>query len=131
MKEARRAARRGREVCGLIVSTDNYHLDLLPVRNTSRQLGSFQITPEWWRIARRSGGFHERDVVGTYHSHPVWTAEPGESDIEGTWDNALMLILACNRWRNETRLWRVHGGEASPIPLAVVASTFSDQRPAD
>jgi proteasome lid subunit RPN8/RPN11 len=121
MKDARRVASRHREICGLLVSTDNYRLRLLPVRNTSKRLGSFEITPSWWRIARRSGGFHDRDVVGTYHSHPASPPEPGESDIAGTWEGALMLILNCNHWHYEARLWRVRGGAAHPVPLAAVA----------
>lgn len=87
----------------------------MPVRNSARRLGAFEMVPSWWRIALRSNAVAAGQVVGTYHSHPASPAEPGEGDIARTWDGALNLIFA--PWGKRVRLWQVRGGCAYPIRL--------------
>lgn len=114
VKQALRAAKRGREVCGLLVR-ENGFLRLLPVKNTTKRLGSFEIVPNWSRISLQANRVAAGRVVGTYHSHPASPAEPRPGDIAGTWNRAFMLIIAC--WGERVRLWQVRGDIAHPINL--------------
>jgi proteasome lid subunit RPN8/RPN11 len=112
-KMAQRSAFQGIEICGALVLTDRDRIRLVPVINASKEMGSFSITPHRLQIAIAKKNLHMSRVVGTYHSHPAWRAEPGSSDIEGTWNGALMLIFAC--LFNDIKLWRIWNGEAKMI----------------
>lgn len=114
IREAERAAKKGQEICGLLV-LERDRLHLVPVKNATKELGRFEIWPNWWRVAMRAGSYEERSVVGTYHSHIPGSAEPGEGDIHGAWENQLMLIISA--WWKETRLWRIRKGSALPVRL--------------
>ena len=114
IRKAQRAAKRGREVCGLLIHAGGF-LRLVPVRNATNGLGGFEIVPSWCRISLRAKGVSAGKIVGTYHSHPASSAEPGPGDIAGTWDGAFMLILAT--WGERERLWQICGGRASPVGL--------------
>ena len=111
-KSAKRAAFRGKEVCGLLVRLNN-RLLLIPVTNATKEPGSFWITPRYWLIALAANQLDSKQVEGTYHSHPFSPAEPGEGDIASACQGSLMLIFSC--WDNEARLWRIQDGKAKPV----------------
>ena len=58
----------GREICGFLVD-NGYFIELIPLQNTQTKGG------------------------GTFHSHPTYLAEPGESDIKFAVDDSLMLVI--------------------------------------
>ena len=114
LREARRAHRAvsGAEICGLIVDT-GFHLSLVQVRNASRRCWSFVFArPDVRRIVTAAEVLGQK-VVGTFHSHPVATARPGESDIANAVDNSLMLIFDCAGCSG--RLWRIRNGRAREV----------------
>ena len=115
-RQAKRASRLGREICGLLINCGN-HIQLLPVHNPTNSLGSFEIKPSWFRICLRANAVSASKIVGTYHSHPASPAEPGLGDIAGTWDGAYMLIIADEGER--ARLWQIQDGKASSVRLTV------------
>jgi proteasome lid subunit RPN8/RPN11 len=53
------------------------------------------------------------EVVGTFHSHPLWLAEPDEGDIINAENNSLMLIIGCST--REAKLWSIKNGKASEL----------------
>ena len=108
------AAPAGCEICGVLVANGRC-LELIRMRNLSKRPGSFQLS---LRRARKLGkAAHRIDhrLVGTFHSHPVSSAEPGASDIAGAFKGQLMLIISC--WDKESKLWRIHKSKATPVPL--------------
>jgi proteasome lid subunit RPN8/RPN11 len=103
------AAKRHREVCGLLVHFDGA-LCLVPVRNSSHEMGSFETTYRNRLISMRRHNYSSARIVGNYHSHPLSPPIPGRSDIDGSWDGALMLIGSA--WDRSIRLWRIKRGRA-------------------
>ncbi len=116
MRTAMRAGKRHREVCGLLVRSGN-RLQLIPVKNASRDLGSFLITPRNWVDALAAKHLHSNQVLGTYHSHPASPPEPGESDIAGSSERSLMLIYACTT--RKAKLWLIRNDLAKRVCLIV------------
>lgn len=114
VKRAQRAAKRGREICGILIN-ENGHLGLLPVKNTASKCGAFKIIPSWCRISLRANAVEAGKIVGSYHSHPASSSEPGPGDIAGTYNGAYMLIIAC--YNAETHLWQVNNGKAFSVSL--------------
>lgn len=45
-------------------------------------------------------------------------AIPGESDIAGAEEGALMLIVSC--WKKDVRLWRIRKGKAKEVPYSLI-----------
>jgi proteasome lid subunit RPN8/RPN11 len=109
LKEARRNAKDGVEVCGLMVDT-RFHISLVPTRNVSRRTGSFVVSVLDVRRIVHASEILGQQVVGTFHSHPIGFAKPGPSDIANTVDGSLMLILDCIV--NEGVLWRIKSGRS-------------------
>ena len=114
VKQAQKAAKRGKEICGVLLN-ENDRLRLLPVRNAAGRCGAFEIMPSWCRIALRANSADAGKIIGTYHSHPASLAEPGPSDVAGTWNGALILIIDC--CGASAKLWRVCGDRASQLWL--------------
>ena len=95
-----------REVCGLLV--DNGHfLQLVEVRNTCRRPCGFCLHRGDWRGVDKSCDRRGNAVVGTFHSHILSPAKPGDADIKGAEDGSLMLIL--DTIERNVRLWRIRG----------------------
>ena len=86
------ATKGGREICGLLID-NGYFIELLPTKNKNRKGGGFEFYPEEIRdinvISQKVG--HE--IVGTYHSHPLYIASPCRTDIANAVDDSIMLII--------------------------------------
>lgn len=117
LKEARRVAQDGTEVCGMIVDT-GAHLSLVPVKNVSRRPGSFVLSAQDVRRIVRAAEVLGQNVVGTFHSHPAYFAKPGPSDIASAPDGSLLLILDCIG--NEGALWRVKSERSRQLKFGFV-----------
>ncbi len=57
-------------------------------------------------------------VIGTFHSHIYGGAKPGKSDIAGTWDGYLMLII--NTLYKDIKLWRIKNNRAYPLSFEIL-----------
>lgn len=113
---ASQSAKRCMEVCGLLVA-EHSRLQLIPVHNASQEILSFAVWKQWVQIALRAANCPASRVVGTYHSHPISGAVPGESDIAGIKNGSLMLIAATLPM--EYKLWRINDLTAIPMQLIV------------
>jgi len=107
-----RSAKIGFEVCGLLVAKHS-EIELIPVRNSARKMGSFEMWGHWQQISLRAANCSASRVVGSYHSHPWAGPEPGDSDIAGmTKKGSLMLIISVLPL--ECKLWRIEGTKITP-----------------
>lgn len=59
------------------------------------------------------------EVVGTFHSHPFSSAQPGRTDIKGADAGSLMLIFDCTI--RDVRLWRIQNGRAYAVGFELVS----------
>lgn len=110
----KRAKDGDREICGLLVFNGLF-LDLLQTENKSRRGGSFSFYAKEYDHLERCAQALGYEVVGTFHSHPLWVAKPSEGDLNGALDNSLMLIIDC--MDRNARLWHVRNRKASEIKL--------------
>ena len=107
-KLARRAyyakSKGNREVCGLIVD-DGKSLDLEFCENIAKGGGKWQISVDEQNEKMIKNVNKGKEIVGTFHSHPLSEAKPGDADIKN--NHGLMLIrdvIGC-----ETKLWKITG----------------------
>lgn len=82
----------GQEICGLIVD-NGYFLELIQVRNKIKQGGAFAFYSSEIKAVQKSVNILQHEIVGVFHSHPLFIAEPSEIDIENAIDDSLMLII--------------------------------------
>ena len=120
MRQAVRAGKRNREICGLLLA-QHFRLTFVPVKNSATQIGSFEMWYPWIEIALKNDTSGAYSIVGSYHSHPVSDAIPGQSDIEGARLKSLMLILAC--WDQKVGLWQIHSNYAQKVILCIYRGT--------
>jgi proteasome lid subunit RPN8/RPN11 len=110
-------AENAREVCGLLI--DNGHfLQLRETRNISKREGSFQLDMREIRSIEKAADKLNLEVVGTFHSHIVWFAKPGEADIEGAENDSLMLLV--DSMDKDIKLWRVKNKRAYPLSYEII-----------
>jgi proteasome lid subunit RPN8/RPN11 len=120
LREARTAARDGyRETCGLLVD-NGYFLELVPIRNRARRPGRFVLDGPRTRASVRATRQLGWRVVGTFHSHPWSTAEPGAGDIAGALRGSLMLVVDCIE--GHAKLWRIGKNTARAVGFDAVES---------
>jgi proteasome lid subunit RPN8/RPN11 len=102
----------GGEIAGLIVD-NGYCLDLIGCKNKSRRGGGFAFYYQEVRRIVNAAKTLNYEAVGTFHSHPVGLAEPGDSDIANAPDDSLMLIIDCTN--RGARLWHIKRGQAKQL----------------
>lgn len=108
----------GREICGLLVDT-GYFIKPIQLDN-KRPAGGYEFYVRQVRKIKVIAEALGCEIVGTFHSHPAYTARPGDSDIAGAPNDSLMLIIdVCDR---DYALWRVYNGRASRIRLTLLVS---------
>ncbi len=109
------AKRDGREIVGLIVDNGLY-LELIDCQNKLRRGGGFAFYYPEVRRNVRAAELLGHEVVGTFHSHPVGLAEPGDGDIaSAVRPSQLMLIIDC--MTRKVALWRIKDGNARKLVL--------------
>lgn len=82
-------------------------------RNTRRRPGGFVLSCLDVRKIVAAAKVLGQEVVGTFHSHPLGVAEPGQSDIDHAVDDSLMFVFDC--LGRVGRLWRIKGGKACSL----------------
>jgi proteasome lid subunit RPN8/RPN11 len=117
LRDASSAARRERELCGLLVDTGHF-LALVRVRNTTRRKSGFALDQERWSQIERAARTLGATVVGTWHSHVVSEARPGDGDVRGAYSGDLMLIF--DTVGGIARLWRIRRGRAYPVKFGLI-----------
>jgi len=102
----------GTEIRGLLVHT-GHCLSFARTRNSSRRAGGFVLSRMDVRRIVAAAKALDHEVVGTFHSHPLGLAKPGQSDIDHAVDDSLMFIFDC--LGKVGRLWRIKRGKAQSL----------------
>jgi proteasome lid subunit RPN8/RPN11 len=101
-----------REVGGLVLSDDGFHLKLAFLTNQASRPGQFLIKEPAYEAAKDRAERLGESILGTFHSHPISEAIPGAGDIKNAHKDIknglsgpLMLIYdVCGR---EAKLWEI------------------------
>lgn len=93
------------EVCGALVAGRTGQLELWFLKNAINRPGSVSLSERDLRRARRKARLEGKRVLGTFHSHPVWVAVPGRTDIKTARVGSVDLIYDVCGWT--ARLWRI------------------------
>ena len=80
------------EICGLLVDNE-YFLELIKVENKRKDPGGFSFYSNEIRLIEKATVKLNHKITGTFHSHPISIAEPGDSDVRSCVDDSLMLII--------------------------------------
>lgn len=110
------ASTRQREVCGLLLF-NGHTLDLLECANAARRRGGFQLRLSDVKQVEMAARRLRWKVVGTFHSHIEWIAEPGPSDIAGAYRSLMLIVDTLDR---SARLWRIVGKRAHELKYELV-----------
>jgi len=107
----------GKEVCGLILDT-GYFLELIQVKNKIKRGGSFAFYVDEVTKIENAVSLLSFKIVGTFHSHPYYSAKPGERDLSAVEDGELMLIIDC--LDKEAVLWKVKNKSAKKVKFELI-----------
>ena len=92
------AAAHPRECCGLVTGKPGLIEALVPARNVSpHPETSFEIDPGTLMRTHREIRDVQRHVVGHYHSHPNFSAEPSPRDAARATHNGEVWIIVAGR----------------------------------
>lgn len=98
------ARKDGSEICGLLID-NGYFIELIRCKNKSKKGGGFQFYFNEINLLKKAVGKLDHEIIGTFHSHPYYLAEPGESDIANALDDSYMLIF--DALDKEACLWHI------------------------
>jgi proteasome lid subunit RPN8/RPN11 len=107
----------GREICGLLVD-NGYFLECLEVKNAAKCGGSFTFHLKEIHLIEKAVSTRGHSIVGTFHSHPLSLAQPGDIDLSGIVEPELMLIIDC--LDKEARLWRIAREKAYEVQFELL-----------
>ena len=98
------AGQNGREICGLLVD-NGYFIELIQVNNKIKEGGGFAFYVNEIRFLQKAVNKIDHEIIGTFHSHPEYIAEPSDGDIQNALDDSLMLII--DVMDKEVELWHI------------------------
>jgi proteasome lid subunit RPN8/RPN11 len=102
------------ECCGLLLGTPERIDASVRARNIADdRRRRYCVDPQDHFSAIRRARTLGVEVVGAYHSHPVSSAVPSETDRAEAFESFVFLIVA----RSETRAWRLSSGNFAEVAL--------------
>ena len=110
------AADPGREICGLLLGTEERISEILPAANVHPQPACrFELDPAAHFAALRAARAGGPPVVGHYHSHPGGRAEPSSIDAAKALEPGQLWLIVAG---DDARLWRVsRPGTFCAVPI--------------
>ena len=118
IRRAKKVARDdGSEISGLLIHNGHF-IEVLETNNVREEGGHFCFDEKQIKVIKRAAKELGHEIVGTFHSHPAYFAEPGEADIEEAVDDSLMLIIDC--MDSKARLWRIKDGRAKEAIMEMI-----------
>ncbi|MFQ5763177.1 MAG: M67 family metallopeptidase [Candidatus Bathyarchaeia archaeon] len=111
------------EACGIIVGRreDEHKIveRVLPTRNILNSTSAYQVDPEEQYRAFLEAEAAGLEVLGFYHSHPYWTAEPSHVDkAQAHYPDHSYLIYSVPEKRLKSFIFL--GGEFHSEPLEII-----------
>lgn len=79
-------------MCGLLAFNGHF-IELVQLKNKLKRGGGYQFDKNEYRNISRILKRMNHEIIGTYHSHPLYLAKPGESDIKHSVKPDYMLIV--------------------------------------
>ena len=98
------ASQNGQEICGLLVD-NGYFIELIQVNNKIKSGGGFAFYANEIRFLQKAADKTNHEIIGTFHSHPTYIAEPSDGDILSALDDSFMLII--DAMDKEVGLWYI------------------------
>ena len=101
------------ECCGLIIGTDGINRvasEARPCQNEASETPSirYKIPPQALMEMERSLAGTDKSILGIYHSHPDYPAQPSGFDFDHAWPWYTYLVLSVRKSRFEEALaWRL------------------------
>ncbi len=108
------------EVCGVLIVDGNRRIELRFLRNLSRKSYHYKVNLNHIRPIRELIKPRGMKILGTFHSHPVSYAIPGQGDLDGGFYNRIELIYdVCGR---EAKLWtfKTKASRKTPIEIPLI-----------
>ena len=106
-----------KEICGLLVF-NGFFIQPIEIRNKSKKECSFEFYRADVRRIQKSVNILEQEIIGTFHSHPVGTSEPGASDISGALDDSFMLVIDVTD--KVIDLWHIKNEKAKKLKIELI-----------
>lgn len=96
------------ECCGLLIGRTEGDgrkvvVETLPLRNAipeGAQHDRTLITPRDVMLGEKHARAQGLDVIGNYHSHPDWPAEPSQFDLDHAWPTWSYIIVSVPKGRS-------------------------------
>jgi len=108
----------GKEICGLMID-NGYFLELIRTRNKIKRGGGFAFYRTEIRNIQSAVNILGHEIVGTYHSHPLYIAKPGKGDIDNALDDSLMLVIDATD--KKASLWHIINNEATELNYSLIS----------
>ena len=108
----------GIEICGLLIY-NGFFIELLKVRNKNKRGGGFAFYSSEIKLLQKAVNMLNHEIIGTFHSHPAYIAEPSESDIAYALDDSYMLII--DVLDKKVALWYIKGLTKKKINIELIS----------
>ncbi|MDO9214426.1 MAG: Mov34/MPN/PAD-1 family protein [Methylococcales bacterium] len=107
------------EICGLLVD-NGYFIELIKVKNKTKKGGGFSFYYNEIRLLQSALQIMNHEIIGTFHSHPLYIAKPSESDIHNSNDDSYMLII--DVLDKEIGFWYIKNSHATKINYEIISA---------
>lgn len=108
---------RGMEICGLLID-NGYFVELLEVKNKTKRGGGFSFLYEEIKTIQKISKMFKHEIIGTFHSHPSYIAEPSESDVKGALNDSLMIVI--DVMGRNALLWHIKDRKKVKLKLKLI-----------
>jgi len=111
------------EACGVLMGTVKTRIRIVKsveaVENLARSSWSYRIAPEELYRILTDGEERGESLVGFYHSHPFWDAEPSRLDLElASFPEISYLIYSVKDRILESYIWADEGFKKETVRVS-------------
>jgi proteasome lid subunit RPN8/RPN11 len=111
------AGETGKEICGFLVD-NGYFIEFIKAKNRIRKGGGFAFFRKEVRQIEAAVKTLGHEIVGTFHSHPLYIAKPSESDIISAVDDSLMMVIDVQD--KKAALWHIKNNRIMRTKFAIL-----------
>lgn len=111
------AEKGGNEICGLLVN-NGYFIEVIETKNKIKRGGGFAFYAREIHYIESAVTILGHEILGTFHSHPMYIAQPSESDIANAVDDSLMLII--DVLDKNVGLWYIKDMKKTPLEMTII-----------